>query len=328
MKLIDTKYNKLSSNEVLVFNGLKDYLSEMSSKKECLLLYRGDEVRNIKKKIFLGDEEYSKTKLLEELFFIGDKARHLYLDADAKNRLALKGLNDCSFETFEYIFDKMNSMCRAGVGGRVEKCTSDYFRSYFKSSGVSCFLDIIKQVDDEYCLLKIRDYYLYILHTAGTQGVRPETMLVSATTNEKVAQQFSRCDKKNKGKILIHYFLPAPFYRLAVAPQLLEFGSHESIVTQFGLPTYEPRGLFPEQQEVAVKGALFPHFILGVELIDENLFVVNDAVREISAENYGNVLKYGFGIDQKDFLKRVKNTAYKYYAAADINGNFEQFENN
>lgn len=323
MELVDINYKPLDSYSEAKFNRLRDYLAEKDREGDILLVYRGEEIKNIKKRLFKVPGNGTDNELFDKLFLLGDKARHLHLDSNANDRGALTGLNDCSQKTFEYIFRRLQNICQGSMSQQVIEHTSRKFQNYFlDDNNISNFFASAKRAFNDKSLLKIRDYYLYLLHAAGSEGVRVETTLVSTSTNIEIAYQFSRLHRNTKNKVVFHYFIPAPFYKLAIAPWVSEH--HQSIVVSCCLPTYKPYGLFPHQNEVAVKGALFPHFIIGVELLDKKQFLVNSHALELDEKHFDSITRSGFDIDQSSFAQRILDTAYLAYGQTDLDGNYQQ----
>lgn len=321
MEFVDIDYKPLSPNEESKFNRLREYLVEKQKEGDILFVYRGEELKNVKKRLFREPASAEIRGIFDRLFSIGDKARHLHIDRN--NWGTLMDLNDCSQGTFEYIFDRLRNMCQGKMNKKVREHTSDKFYNYFSNEdNRNGFITAVMEAYNDKSRLKIKDYYLYLLHAAGSEGIRGETTLVSTSSNYKTARGFSRADKKPKNKIIFHYFIPAPFYKLAVAPWISE--NHQSIVSACGLPTYQVYGLFPSQTEIAVKGALFPHFIIGVELLDKNQFVVNSNAFDLDDNQFQYITKTGFDVDQSNFAERILDTAYRAYGQTDLNGNFQQ----
>lgn len=102
---------------------------------------------------------------------------------------------------------------------------------------------------------------------------------------------------------------------------------HRRISQAFQLPTFKALGLYPYQREVAVKGALFPHYILGIELPDTNKFFINSHIINIGNQEYDflQVAKDGIPIDQSTFSSHIFDTGYIRWAETDLRGNFNQF---
>jgi hypothetical protein len=167
--------------------------------------------------------------------------------------------------------------------------------------------------------LRIRDYYLFFLHTAGGSGIREETFLVSTSNQRAVAQGFAQ----RRNTRLIEYFVPQPYYNFVVAPWLCDQAHRRAHV--LGLPTFQPLGIFPHQAEVAVKGALLPHFIIGVHDLQRKAYVPNPHILAIQAVNFREIMRNGIPIDQSQFENTVFSTGYHRYGATDQRGNFAEF---
>lgn len=167
--------------------------------------------------------------------------------------------------------------------------------------------------------MQLRDYYLYFLHVAGDSGIRQETMLVSTSLSINIAEYFS--DKQNNS-LIFYGFIPQPYPNFIVSPWLAS--EYHNIASHNGLPTYQPFGLFPEELEVSVKGALFPCFILGIKQNTNEHFVVNPHVFNI--ENFEEAGKYGIPIQQIDFMNSILSSNYRRFVSTDLQANFEQYE--
>ena len=118
--------------------------------------------------------------------------------------------------------------------------------------------------------------------------------------------------------------MPSPFHLYAIAPWVID--QHQRIVSACHLPTYSAFGLFPDQKEIAVKGALFPNFILGIELVDANQFIVNSHVANMAEEAINNVARLGIPVEQADFSERIFDTGYIRWAQTDSEGKFREFD--
>jgi hypothetical protein len=324
MEFVDSDLRPLGEGLRSDFLNLCSFLSEQDKSGRVLFLYRGEDQQNIRRRLINGGLGIETTEVFDRAFYFGDKARHFFIDVFSERRNFLTGINDCSDETLSFIFDRINNVLEDPRGvSRVRENTSKEFRQFFQNQN-NCheFLQRVNESKTRETKLKARDYYLYFLHIAGKAGVRKETMFVSTTTDKRVAHSFSRAGNRNTSRLVFHYFIPQPFHFHAIAPWVADH--HQRIVFAIGLPTYKATGLFPKQREVSVKGALFAHFILGIELVDDRKFIINS-----NFNNYGNrldfdrVARQGFTIDQSDFHSRIFDTGYIRWGQTDLNGNFE-----
>jgi len=324
VEYVDQNLKPLLENELDSVVRFHEFLSEKDRNGDALLVYRGEELRNIKQRLFKDPSNVDHSEILEGAFYIGEKARSLHINDNEIARDYLTGINDCSSETFYFIFDRMvNVLSSEKLKKVVRENTSTQFREYFlEPSNRVAFVEKVLSVTDSTVILRVRDYYLYLLHVAGSDGVRVETTLISTSTDKNIARYFSKVHKNIRNKVIFHYYVPAPFFKLTVSPWLCSH--YETSICELGLPRYKAHGLFPKQKEVCIKGALFPHFILGVELLDKRLFVVNPLSINLDCEEYECVLHRGFNVDHSDFEKRMLETAYQSYAQTDLDGNFEQ----
>lgn len=326
MEYVDTNLYPLNEETRNNFLELKSYLSEQDKSGNILFLYRGEEQRNIKKRLVNSDSDVEQQEVFKRVFYFGDKARHFATDVFRDGRNFLMGINDCSEDTLSFIFDRIaNALNSIKISRQIAENTSDCFRDFFlDQNNRTIFVGRINKSYTDETKLKSRDYYLYFLHVAGTSGIRHETMFVSSSTDRKIATGFSRVGKRDLSRIIFHYFIPQPFHIHAIAPWVADH--HQRIARSLGLPTYKPTGLFPKQQEVSVKGALFPHFMLGIELVDEKKFIVNPHGCCLNRSEFPNVSKQGFSIDQSDFQNKIFDTGYIRWGQTDLAGNFESHE--
>lgn len=326
MEYVDTNLHPLDEETRSNFLELNSYLSEQDKSGNILFLYRGEEQRNIRKRLINSNSDVGWQEIFKRVFYIGDKARYFAADVFHNERNFLTEINDCSEETLCFIFDRVsNVLSSIKISRQVAENTSDCFRSFFlDQSNRAVFVGRINESCADENKLRVRDYYLYFLHVAGSLGIRHETMLVSSSANRKIATGFTRGGTRDLSRVVFHYFIPQPFHVHAIAPWVADY--HQRLVHSVGLPTYKPAGLFPRQQEISVKGALFPHFMLGVELVNEKKFIVNPNACRLNESEFANVAKHGFFIDQADFQNKIQDTGYTRWVQTDQVGNFESHE--
>lgn len=324
MDYVDTELRPLNLNLKNAFLDLRSFLAEQDKLGNILFLYRGEEQRNIRRRLTRGGMGVETSEVFQRAFYFGDKARHFSVDVIDGNRDFLTGINDCSDETLSFIFARIsNVLNEPKYSSRVRGNTSKEFRGFFQNqNNLSEFLYRMNECYTSEVKLKARDYYLYFLHVAGASGVRKETMFVSTSIDKRVAHGFSRAGKHEESRITFHYFVPQPFHMHAIAPWVADH--HQRIAYAVQLPTYKAMGLFPKQREVSVKGALFPHFMLGIELIDDQKFIVNSNFSEFdNSSDFDRVARQGFTIDQSEFHTRVFDTGYIRWGQTDLAGNFD-----
>lgn len=325
MDYVDSELNPVAESVKEKFIDLTKYLQFLNEKNEVQLLYRGEEFRNIKKRLKSKGTSLKESEIYERAFYFGDKARHFSVDVFTPGRNYLRNIRDESDRTFTFIHERIcNILNEPRLQERVNNCTNDWFRRYFLSPGSDIdFLKKVKSCYTEKTKINVRDYYLYFLHVAGTSGIRKETMLVSTSKDKSTAIEFSENTKKEK--VILHYFIPAPFEEYAIGPWEIEH--HKKVVYGTGLPRYFPKGLYPEQNEIAVKGALFPQFILGIELVGEDKFIINNNfIKGVNMNNIKSISQYGFHIDQSNFERDIFDTGYIRYGEVDGERDFSSYD--
>jgi hypothetical protein len=286
-----------------------------------LRLFRGESKGNLKRQL-LGDATWAGDEILyARLFYFGEKAHHFSLDDDRAiaRRNWLRGIADARRDTFEWLFDNVHRV--AGYQyRRIRKFREDNpeFAAYFGDAGSKS--DFLGRVSQCHPIRRpqIRDYYLYFLHTFGRRGVREQSLLVSTSESLPQARRFrDRADDN----VILYIFLPALFGRYAVSSHS---GGHRSrVVRNAGLPLYRANtGLYPQQREISLRGAVFPQFILGVDDCAQNRFIVNPHLLRMYRDSIPRIARNGIWIDQTGFDLHVRETGYMRYTSVHPPGRY------
>ncbi|NDV27580.1 hypothetical protein [Desulfovibrio sp. JC010] len=337
MKYVNTYFTPLNVQTESNVKKFIKYLSQKEKENEILQCYRGEEEKNLKDRITNNPQE-----VYQYLYEIGDKCRHLFMDDYFTNtRAHLTNIEDCSPKTLNFIYDKISYVvCNSRLQQKVrDHCPLNFIKYFKEASNKTSFTNNISEINSLPNQLIVRDYYLYFLHVAGSQGIRKESILISTSKRLRTAINFAhgwknhsmvygregKPNKNSSGKIVYHYFVPRPFEFYAIAPWTIT--SIHNTVKNLMLPTYNPGGLFPQQQEVAIKGALFPHFILGVHKLDTDEFITNPYLENISQNDFDRISKFGFNIDQSDFEERIKESKFNGHIETDSRGNYSEHKN-
>lgn len=326
LRLVDLLGNDISEEQKRHFRSFENHLIDVYKEGNLIFVYRGESLKGLQKKLFLNHGEYTKSRLYERLFIIGDKARYFFMDkANSNDRGWLTSINDRSDATFGFIFERIaNVLSTPNLEPRIQQSCSSRFLSYFcDSSNREKFIATVEATTQhrEQDRLKLRDYYLYFLHVAGSAGVRKETMLVSTSLSAEISEE-KFTDQNSKYSLVLYGFIPQPYHNFIVSPWLAS--EYHRIASEKEMPTYQPFGLFPEQLEISVKGALFSCFLMGVKQVEDDSFVVNPHI--FSANDLDQASKYGIPVNQDDFMNSVLASGYMRFFYTDLQGNFEQCE--
>lgn len=305
------KVNLTKADQEILFKSLE--LINEQLEKNILILYRGMKMKNQLDRL----NATTSDEIFNKLFMLGDKASNYYNDKhkldnfllDERNYLL--DINDISDNTFKFIFNEIkNNLDEENVK----------FKNYFINNTDESFIQCIKKLSDKE-KLRIRDYYYAYLHTDG-KLVNKFSHYISTTKNYSVANRFSNgTNTRPENKLIFSYILKKPYIDFAIYSR--NAGYLGKLCSQKGLPIYKAKYL--EEDEISVKGGLFPHFIFGIECIEHKrkYFIVNPYLFE---ENFDirDITTKGFPINQEYFEDVIKTTNYKSFSTVYEDGCFEQ----
>jgi len=281
LEYVNIKLEKIDDAKKEKFENFIDTLKIKDNKKEAIVSYRGTGYKKVKKELHKYTTDYiGKSDIYERLFLIGQKSSFAKARKINPNKRDIyeDGINDCSEIVLDDLFTQLSKILKEErLEKKVEENISEEFKNYFLNEANRS--NFIKNIDSqqEGNKLWIRDYYLYLLHTSNV--MKEDSILVSTSTLISKARNFTSSALKDDKDIAVifHYFICEPYIYHTFTPWKMEkFDEFEkNISTILGFPTYNAKGLFPEQNEVAIKGGLFPHNIFGIELVKEKKFIVN-----------------------------------------------------
>lgn len=264
--LKDNGINELSQKEDSKFRKMLECLeraTQFSETKRRTITFRGVEKDYLSSRL----NEYEKINVLSTLFIVGDKAQSFYqTDINESTKQVLTSIQECTPTTLDYIFKEIQDLLQTNDLINFSRNNPE-FVDFFKDDNKPNFSNYSLSLRK-----KIRDYYLYLLHTADNNRVKAKSFLVSTSIKYAIADDFS-CDD-----YVIVYIVPAPLGEFAVTH--LFPASYEKELKNKGFPLYEGTAIHPNEQEVAIKGALFPTKLLGIKDIRDNKFIVNPHIFE------------------------------------------------
>ena len=308
------------------FKSFYEYLSKNS--KYVKIIYRGENYSNLKRKLNLsGDNDYYK--LSQTIFLIGEKGR-VYRN-EYKNKIKDKSkfypIDYLDEDLFNKIFDKLNLiLLNKNNNPKIEHFISNNleFSDYFKRKrdNKKKFISKINTIDKCSEKIKVRDYYLSLLHKIGTIGFYNNSFFISTTTNYDVANRFAE-NPENSPKIIFVSWIKYPINSIGINFNYLNLFKNR--ILQIGLPFYN-KTFFPEQTEISIKGGLLPHFILGYILLEDKTFEINPNLF-FTTKNIKNTIKNGFDIDQTGFSKSLNETDYSSFFILNNNNKYLDFNN-
>jgi hypothetical protein len=94
-------------------------------------------------------------------------------------------------------------------------------------------------------------------------------------------------------------------------------------IIKMNTPRYKRNhGLYPEQKEYGLRGAVFPQLILGVHDQLSNRFVVNPHLLNMYDSSIMKIPQRGIWIDQTSFNLIIRQTGYLRFAELDSEGSY------
>lgn len=301
------------------FSTFYEYL--IKNPKRIKLIYRGENYSNLKDKLNLNnDTDYNK--LNHFVFLIGEKGR-VYREkykTKIKNKNKLHSIDSIENKLFNIIFKKLNILLSKSTKPEVTafKTINTEFSKYFKNKiNKQDFINKINLVFKDSEKLRIRDYYLSLLHTIGTIGFYNNSFFTSSSTSYDKAKKFTK-NSNNSEKIIFVSWIKYPLYNIGISFNYLNL--IKPILFKFGFPTYK-QSFFPAQNEISVKGGILPHFILGYIRVEDDIFEINPNFF-FTTKNFDEIVSDGFDIDQSSFTQELNKTNYSGFFILNENNEY------
>lgn len=300
-------FSNLNDDEIHNFKNFVKHISGAYDNNECKILYRADR-KSLIKNIF---EKTNTNNSVDLLFYVGNKAKTYFQNQqdELDNRDYLKHISDKSLDTFKWIFDTFNKLfvekrfngCDLrDVIDNFLKTNIDFGKYFLASKNRATFTKgALASKNQE----EIRDYYLYILHTISSDLL---TFFISSTDSLDVAKSF--CNSTSRDNLVFLFWLPRPIDHYAFSQPAAKRYNKE--INKLGFPTYADN-FYPQEHEVSVKGAIFPHFIVGYYDLERSCFIANP--HSFTKKLVRQTVSKGFYINQTRFDSLVSKTDYGRY---------------
>lgn len=298
----------LSVQESQTMQLLLNYLLSANQEGLFTVVFRGEKKPNLERKLFRNKHHQSPDEFYSRLFCFGDKAAHYKVQRNTRvDRRYYKPahIGDVSKEAFAFIFNQLNFMLTKTQKLEIEQFRQNNveFTAFFLTKdNRNTFIEQIERVFDANKRQLVRDYYLFLLHTC--RSLVSSSLLISTSKKRNIARSFSWLGGDG---VMFMYLVPEPLYKYAVSQSSLDL--LQELCDELGLPTYGSV-LYPKQEEVAIKGALFPHFIIGLYDLKSGQFVVNPHIFNQSDNELSLVPTRGLTINQVDFDEFLRDTNY------------------
>lgn len=308
LTIVKSVCGTLKELSVAEYQKFQDCIQELyqCENKNILMLYRGMDMEYQLNKLNVS----STSEIFDKLFVLGEKASNFHNDQKKYNnnnneeRDYLLDINDISDNTFRYLYNNLK-----------EQANDIEFEDYFETNNEEIFLETIQVLSSKE-KLRVRDYYYSYLHTCG-DVVNRFSHYTSTSLEYKNTFDFMESDNK----LIFHYILIKPYINFAVYSRNMPF--LVNLCKSKNLPVYKAR--YHHENEISIKGGLLPHFILGIECIEncQRTFVVNPCLFDKSL-TVADIVTKGFPINQEFFNDVIKTTQYNRFSTVYDNGEMVQ----
>lgn len=286
-------------------------------KGNCRVVYRGDRKGAVARRFGLEPAQIPGG-FNDRLFLIGPKGRHFWraVAEQGTANTASIDIADASDTVFGRIFDMLQELLTVQRFSPGVQAAIDRFKD--KEPNCAQFFSLKKNkkilVKSVRGLpnrprIRIRDYYLTLLHHMGASEFYPVSFLLSATLSWEVAWQFSTDARQKQDEIIFIGWVP---WGVDTILHTFRFGGgwgRPDLMDQLGLPRYH-RSFFPRQREVTLKGGLLAHYTLGYYHTHQGqqTFEVNPYLFQIANDHW---IKDGLPVNQRNFYQELSQTEYQ-----------------
>lgn len=290
----------------------------MLQNKDSRFIYRGEN----KSKLFKLYNCSDFASFSHSLFLIGNKGRG-FIENVSRSSIGKKKwrLNDIENEIFEDLFKIINVILKKPDDVVLcfslnNKVLSDYFKNIKNVFSFKFNVSQLTKVEK----VKVRDYYLTLIHQFEDECFYPISSLLSVTTDYAVADGFSG---ENKEKIVLFGWLP--FNRKSDKYEITYdyLNLTKKILSENNLPAYS-NSFYPSEKEISLKGGILPNYIIGYLYSDrdsEIFFDINPNFMSLK-DNSKFWIEDGLPIDQSGFWHELKKTNFQGSFWVNCNGEY------
>ncbi len=311
LNLDTNKIRPLNEQQNKIFIKATGILNTQIEKDRMFVVYRGEN-KNI-----LGDtlSAIDENDFFYRFFHVGDKGKY-FKQCEEYNQI--EDINDISDNVFRFIFDRIYNIVN-------DNNEDNEFKHFFLDmNNKVLFSEKIGKIKDAKTKLRVRDYYLVYLHIIGKYSYHNTnecSYFVSTTKDIEVAEGYA---DEEENEIIIFYLLSKPFIDKAICARNKQFLKNS--FKKLNLPIYEEQ--FPKENEISVKGALFPNWILGLSCFIDNKksFFVNPYLFNMG-DKLIDFVTIGFPTDQSIVKSTILKTNHDKYVTKYNDNNFEEINN-
>jgi hypothetical protein len=253
--------------------------------KNIIFLFRGES-----KALFWtksGTElDQTEDPYYDRFFVIGSKAK-AYLKEKDSEFIELRQFGGDA--KTEYIFNALNRLS--------EKDEYKDILAYFNDvTRVEDFRAKMREIDVHEHRLTIENFFLAFIHTLSSdpEDINAHSVLISSSRRFEIARAFS-----HEGYI-IAFWLRNPIQQQAI--DYYNIQEYSRLLVSKGFPFIDTVN-FPDESEVTIFSAIFPHNIFYVYDVSKEIFVFNPYILETDPQE---VVARGINIDQGEFDEKLQ----------------------
>ena len=322
MFLMLSYYRLLSSNgDELIqeeLNKLFEFYNMMSGSLNSKFIFRGESNRNLMRQF--NFDTRTPEMLSECLLMTGEKGRICWTETEGINP------DDVSAENFLRICKSLAKYIDEGLragGNRAKRIKAFCEKEEKFCDGIrkgETFVGIYEELKHE-VKQKVNLYYLAIAHTIGDKEYKETSEYISTTTNAIIADRFAQ-------DVCIFGWVPQNIWRRKARKRTIDIvdTNQMSEMQSTGLP-YCDSAVFPNQEEIAIRCGLLPHFIIGYAVgrnfyVNPAIFNAIDRMHEMGTfrekcSYKRRIQLHGLEINQENFEEFCQRTNFKKYFTFD-----------
>ena len=266
---------------------LVTFINLFNSSENVYILYRGENTEFLERK-------YNKEDIFEiarYIFNIGEKADHLIKYSIPKNEC------ETLLSEFKNLIDKLK-----------KKSYDRYFLKY----DIKNFENIINDLNESNFInyKKLFFYYYSLLHNKDRQE---DSIVISTSCSRSIAESAATNNRKFKSRNILYLFAPKRLLKNGYIIKQTKINKLDSEISKLIKEKNYPRikKYKYNEYEFFIFKVIFPHFIFGIELLEEKVFIPNPEIFKVSQME--TVLENGFPLDQSKFGEYIKETSFKRY---------------
>lgn len=314
-RLLNSNGDELTQEEL---NKIFEFYNMMSGSLNSRFILRGESDRNLMRQFNVDTK--TPEILSECLFRTGEKGRICWSDNEGINP------DDVSIKNFLRICTSLakyiDEALRAG-GNRAKRIKTFCEKEEKFYDGIKkgeAFVGVYEELKPE-DKRKVNLYYLAIAHTISDKEYKESSGYISTTTNAGIANRFAH-------DACIFGWVPYNIWKEKARRRTIDYVDTNQLseMQSTGLPCCDS-AVFPNQEEIAIRCGLLPHFIIGYAV--EHNFYVNPAIlnavdRMHEMGTFREKFRYkrriqlhGLEINQENFEEFCQRTNFKKYFTFD-----------